>query len=101
MCGAKRFLNHAKPLSQVCLVFNNSLFPSDADVDRHAGAANLDSVIHRCILLSMANGCGPISQKPTKGGREFWPLAWMKGRSASERFLDSSLGFFFSNSSAH
>jgi len=45
-------------------------------------------------VLSMANGCGPISRKPAEGSREFWPLAWTKGRSASERFLDSSLRFF-------
>jgi hypothetical protein len=45
-------------------------------------------------VLSMANGCGPISRKPAEGSREFWPLAWTEGRSASERFQDSSLGFF-------
>jgi hypothetical protein len=46
-------------------------------------------------VLSMANGCGPVSRKPAEGSREFWPtLTWTKGRSTSERYLDSSRGFF-------
>src|SRR3954454_3731529 len=45
-------------------------------------------------VLSMANGCETVSRKPAKGSREFSPtLAWTKGRSTSERFLDSSRGF--------
>ena len=37
MCECEEILNHAKLLSQICLVFNNSLF-------------SMDGVIHRCIF---------------------------------------------------
>jgi hypothetical protein len=43
--------------------------------------------------ISLETCCGPISRKSAEGSREFWPLAWAKERSASERFLDSSLRF--------